>query len=322
MRGKKGGQQVREDAETLSVNALGKPTEVIVLRDTPPSAEQEAAKQKEREEEEHAVTRSCRETLLTTLEQEDVPLDQDTVNQQLDALWSRTRSPNSERLIIAQKEFLQLGKIITKRYSIKQLDAYINQSKTRMSEQSPLQSQEAPENLIANKSPDLHFRPWICKPSAKPKRKRNLYKRANVILKNCWEVEITEDVGRLGEIFCTLPKSGIKVLSAGSEFTTWWNFYTGLTASIEPSFIDEIIENRQAQLDIDGSKIRITADKASAIYALEDINRLWTQHAVKLFPLVGAGQPILFRPEDVALVASLTRTTMNYANNNDRKVSS
>ncbi|KAE9978095.1 hypothetical protein BLS_000871 [Venturia inaequalis] len=302
LRGRKGGPQVREDAEALLVNALGKPTEVIVLRDTPPSAEQEAADQKEKEEEEeHDVTRSCRKTLLATVEEENVPMDQDTVNQQLDALLSRTRPANSERFIITQNEYFELCKLIKKRYSSRQLDNYITRSASLMSEQSSPQSQEDTENAIANKSPDLHFRPWTPKTTNKLKRLQQ-YKRARAVLKKCWKAEITEEVERLGELVCTLPRSGIRLLGAG-----------------KPSFLDEITENRQAKLEIDGSDIRITADKASAMYALEDINRLWSQHAVKLFPLFGSGHHISFRPEDVALVSSLTRTTMNYAINSNRK---
>lgn len=320
LRGRKGGPQVREDAEALLVNALGKPTEVIVLRDTPPSAEQEAADQKEKEEEEeHDVTRSCRKTLLATVEEENVPMDQDTVNQQLDALLSRTRPANSERFIITQNEYFELCKLIKKRYSSRQLDNYITRSASLMSEQSSPQSQEDTENAIANKSPDLHFRPWTPKTTNKLKRLQQ-YKRARAVLKKCWKAEIIEEVERLGELVCTLPRSGIRLLGAGSELATRYNFWRGLIASIEPSFLDEITENRQAKLEIDGSDIRITADKASAMYALEDINRLWSQHAVKLFPLFGSGHHISFRPEDVALVSSLTRTTMNYAINSNRKV--
>ncbi|TID24313.1 hypothetical protein E2P81_ATG02614 [Venturia nashicola] len=300
LRGKKGGHQVREDAEPLSVNTLGKPAEVIVLRDTPPSAEQEAAKQKEAGEE-HAVTDSCRKTLLAALEEEDVPIEQDTVNRQLDALWSRTRPPNSERLIIAEKDFAQLCSVITKRYSIEHLVNYIIRSTSRMSEQSSPQSQDTTANDIANKSPDLHFRPWTPKPTNKSKTRLQAYYRARAVLQKCWGVEIAEEVERLGELVCTLPRSGIELLNAG-----------------KPSFLDEITENRQAKLEIDGLSIRITADKASAIYALEDINRLWLQRAVRLFPLSGFRQPKLFRPEDVALVSSITRTTMRYANSRDR----
>lgn len=104
----------------------------------------------------------------------------------------------------------------------------------------------------------------------------------------------------------------------------------GLTVSIEPSFLDEVAENRQAKLEIDGSNIRIIAEKDSAINALEDINRLWLQRVVEVFPLLMPSAATqhgdrqrgitLFRPEDVALASSLTRTTMNYANDSNRKV--
>lgn len=221
LRGQKGGQQVREDAEALSVNALGKPTEVIVLRDTPPDAEQEAAKQKEKEEDEHAAEGPYRKTLLATIEEEDVPMDQDTVNQQLDELWSRTEIPNSERSMIAQNEYLQLCKLITKRYSNKQIDGYIARSRRKTPKRSSAQSHEFAENLIANKSPNLHFRPWLPKTTNKSiglkATRYPQFKRANIILKKCWKLEITEEVERLGELVCTLPKSGVRLLGAGSE---------------------------------------------------------------------------------------------------------
>lgn len=100
--------------------------------------------------------------------------------------------------------------------------------------------------------------------------------------------------------------------------------------------MDEIAENRRAKLEVEGPKVRIVADKESAIHALEDINRLWLLRHVKHFSLImpnsrSAVLPgnskkmrtalLAFRPEDVALASSLTRTTMTYANNSKRTVS-
>lgn len=218
MRGDRG-RRVREDAETVSVNALGKPTEVIVLRDTPLSAQDEAAEQKEEEEDERAVTSSCRKTLLETMAGEDIPMEQDTVNRQLDALRSQIGVPIAGRLIISQKEFFQLCKVIKKGYNSEQLDAYIFCSNILLSEQSLSQSQRATENLIPDKSPDLHFRPWTLKRIHNHAAWKS-FKRAITILKKCWKVEIREEVERLGELVCTLPKSGIRLLSAGSELST------------------------------------------------------------------------------------------------------
>lgn len=213
------GLRVREDAETVSVNALGKPTEVIVLRDTPLSAQDEAAEQKEEEEDERAVTSSCRKTLLETMEGEDIPMEQDTVDRQLDALRSQIGVPIAGRLIISQKEFFQLCKVIKKGYNSEQLDAYIFCSNILLPEQSSSQSQRATENLIPDKSPDLHFRPWTLKRIHNHAPWKS-FKRAITILKKCWKVEIREEVERLGELVCTLPKSGIRLLSAGSELST------------------------------------------------------------------------------------------------------
>ncbi|QDS73715.1 hypothetical protein FKW77_003502 [Venturia effusa] len=306
LRGPRGGK-VREDSESLSVTALGKPAKVIVLRDT-----QEAVEHEEKEEDEQAEKSSLRKTLLETIEQDDVPIDQDTVNQQLDAMRPRMEDPNSGRLMISEKEFFRLCKVITKSYSSIQLNLYIARSKATSSEEPAPRPLEAAKNHTADHSPDLQLRPWTQKPVHRSKRAkvlRHTVARASTILKKCWKVEVIEEVERLGELVCTLPKSGIRLLSAG-----------------KPSFLDEIAENRQAKLEIDGANIRVIADKASATYALEDINRLWSRHVVKVFPLArkcaptrSPGAPITFRTEDVALVSSLTRTTMTYAIDSKRK---
>lgn len=93
--------------------------------------------------------------------------------------------------------------------------------------------------------------------------------------------------------------------------------------------MDEISDNRQVKIEVDGpkSKVRIVADKDSAIYAFEDINRLWSLRHTEQFqlkmPASGSmllsnkdrrGRLVAFRPEDVAMVSGLTRTTMTYVN--------
>jgi hypothetical protein len=98
--------------------------------------------------------------------------------------------------------------------------------------------------------------------------------------------------------------------------------------------LDEIAENRQAEIKIDGHKVRIIADKDSAEYVLEDINRLWSLRHTERFrlemptspsarPLPGYKRTLLvsYHPEDVAMASNLTRTIMTYANDSSRNVS-
>lgn len=227
-RGKKGGQEVREDAEALSVNSLGKPAEVIVLRDTGRDAE-EFVEQEEDEESKYNVQGSSREAMLEAMEKEAVPMDQETVNQQIDALRPRLEDPNSGRLVISSKEVLRLCKVITDSYSFVQISAYIARSKAPPEHAS---SKDVIRSLIVNKSPDLHFRPWtptnkgIIPDSYHGLNKKYLHPKAKIVkriklartlLKQCWRVEIEEEVEQLGELVCTLPTSGIRLLNAGSE---------------------------------------------------------------------------------------------------------
>jgi hypothetical protein len=223
LRGKKGGQQVRENAEALSVNSLGKPAEVIVLRDAPRDALEEITEQ---EDAEGATTGSSREALLNAIQGEDVPMDQDTVNQQIDALRPQVEDPNSGRLILPAKEYFKLCKVLTDSYSRPQLDAYIARSKVTLPEE---KSPDASQNLLGSKHPEIYFRPWkaaskldrvqkhLSLADTKSLRRVKRSRLASTLLQRCWKVEVAEEVERLGEILCTLPKAGIRLLTIGSK---------------------------------------------------------------------------------------------------------
>lgn len=248
LRGKKGGQQVRENAEALSVNSLGKPAEVIVLRDAP--RHDFIAEEGYAEENDGPAKGSSSEALLNSIEGDDVVMDQDTVNQQIDALRPRVEDPNSGRLILPAKEYSRLCKVLTSSYSRSQLDAYMAHSKHVVPEQTSL---EDTQKLPGPKNSDIQVRPW--KPASKldmivqkhlgkqlgPKDKNNLRKLkrsklASTLLRECWKVEVAEEVERLGETICTLPQSGIRLLTAGSKWLhiaiTVWSFANDLSRAL------------------------------------------------------------------------------------------
>jgi hypothetical protein len=348
LRGKKGGQ-VRENAEALSVNTLGVPAEVIVLRDAPHNDLEETVEQEDAEEGNGAALGSSRRAILDAIQGEDVIMDQETVNQQIDALRPRVEDPNSGRLILPAKEYFRLCQVLTDSYSRPQLDAYMARSKEAV----PIPSigsvsLETRQKSLESKDSEIQFRPWkavskadriqkhLSTADTNNSRRIKRSRLASTLLKHCWKVEIAEEVERLGDLICTLPRAGIRLLTVGSKFEYRLELLSRneLISRAEPSYLDEIAENRQAKIEVDGLNVRIVADKDSAIYVLEDINRLWSLRHTEQFRLVmptsSSTQPsskdklspiLAFRPEDVALASSLTRTTMTYANNSKKTVS-
>jgi hypothetical protein len=225
LRGKKGGR-VRENAEALSIKTLGQPAEVIVLRDDPHNDFEEAMEQEDAGAVDGAAKGSSSEAILHAIQGEDILIDQETVNQQIDALRPRVEDPNSGRLILPAKEYFRLCKVLTDSYSRPQLDAYM----ARWKDAIPVQAlPEVEKSGLGTKDPEISFRPWrvvnkleriqkhLSPADTKNSRRLRRSKLASTLLQRCWKVEVAEEVERLGELVCTLPKAGIRLLAAGSK---------------------------------------------------------------------------------------------------------
>jgi hypothetical protein len=226
VRGRPGGE-TREGSTALSIDSLGKPTEIIVLRDL---GLEQGAKE---EEDDIPFDKQdfSREAILRSIEDEKLQLDQATINVHIDKL--RPSAPGGSHVIkaVTAAEYAKLGQKLDKGYTSAHLRGYCQAAVMQSGEQVREGSNE--QTATIDKKISLIWSPW--RPGTTPISKRppegtkpislirnwdayNKQALVSIIMQSIWNIHIAaEEDSEIGELEVRLKPWEVDLFTAGSK---------------------------------------------------------------------------------------------------------
>jgi hypothetical protein len=225
VRGLPGGK-TREGSTSLSIDSLGKPTEIIVLRDVD-------VERVEQPEDNSPVDKQSfsHEAILQSIEDEKIPLDQATINQQIDTLRPRHTKSRYYVKKMSLQYYGELSCQLQKDFTSDHLREYCRMAVEQSREEARLGPTDGTHGT--DKSISLKWNPW--RPGTTPIDKRapadkepigvgrNLdwYSKkglAKVIIQSLWNIQVSSDQDvEIGELEFQLKPWEISLLTAGSK---------------------------------------------------------------------------------------------------------
>jgi hypothetical protein len=222
VRGPSGGE-TREGSTALSIDSLGAPTEIILLKDL---ALDQAEKEEENEADESPADKqdSTRDAIIKSIEGEKIQLDQQTINVQIDRLRPARSGSGYAPYIVSAAAYANLRRKLERSYTSNHLREYCRMKGIKIREQE--------EQSVLDKKIALTWSPWragitpIGQRPASEKRisqirnwdavgKQALYK---AIIESIWNVHTTaERDSELGELEVRLKPWEIALFTSGSK---------------------------------------------------------------------------------------------------------
>jgi hypothetical protein len=227
VRGRPGGE-TREGSTALSIDSLGKPTEIILLRDL-------GFEQAEKEEAEDYISVDkhvfSREAIFKSIEDEKLQLDQDKINAQIDRLRPSASGSRYATNAITAEEYAKLGKKLAKSYTSNHLQEYCRMTVAQRGEQEGEGSAE--QAATASRKISLTWSPWRRGTTPIGQRPPQATKHISlirnwksygktalisIIVQSIWNVHIaSEQDGEVGELEVRLKPWEIDLFTAGSK---------------------------------------------------------------------------------------------------------
>jgi hypothetical protein len=229
VRGRPGGE-TREGSTALSIDSLGKPTEIILLRDL--GLEQT---EKEVKDNIHVDKQDfSQEAIIKSIEYEKRELDQATINAQIDRLRSTASGSRHAVNLVTAAEYAKLGKKLTIRFTVVHLREYcrvaVEQSREHEEKGSTEQTGTADMKISLNWSPwRKGTTPIGRRPPQGPKpislirnwgasTKNELIR---IIIQSIWNIHVAaEQSDEIGELEVKLKPWEVDLFTAGSKHTT------------------------------------------------------------------------------------------------------
>ncbi|KAF1985296.1 hypothetical protein K402DRAFT_455264 [Aulographum hederae CBS 113979] len=266
VRGKPGKQQLREGSAALNIKSLGKPSEVIILRDepmdvppTPPSSADEADRESLSDKE-----------LFEAIDQEKIIPGREDVKQYLDSLRPVTeRALGSRSLSLPSEDFDALHKKIYSGFTSSQLSDYITawQAASQGNETDKKKERRTATSKATPKvsswrvgTSDIKTRHRPAVHTSFSAKKNTKTKLAGIVLRHVWGIEGEGDLEAEGEMEILVPAWELQLFASHGN----------------PTALDQVGINRRVKLDVywHDHVIRVTADKHRAHAAMGDITGL------------------------------------------------
>ena len=202
LRGKRG-REVREAAAALPVNALGQPTEVIILRDAAIEQPDETEPQPTVDSEKPS-TKLNKKEILAVLAGGKEPLSPSEIDGQIEKLRPETSEDQQDGLIISRVKFEELRSALINGFTMRQLQEYSNRNKPPASlpAGSEMESGVAPwRHGITSIETRLSRAKFWENPGLEVKTKQNMkLKVATKLIRDIWRIGIVEDLNVIGEL--------------------------------------------------------------------------------------------------------------------------
>lgn len=202
LRGKRG-REVREAAAALPVNALGQPTEVIILRDAAIEQPDEAEPQPTVEAQKPS-TKLSKNEILAVLARGEEPPSSSEIDGQIETLRPEAPEDQQDGLIVSRVKFEELRSALINGFTMRQLQEYAtrNQPAASLPAGSEMESGVAPWRHgitpIETRLSRVKFR---TSPGVESKAKQNMkLKVATKLIRDIWRVDIAEDLNATGEL--------------------------------------------------------------------------------------------------------------------------
>jgi hypothetical protein len=214
----KDGKEFSENSVSLAVQSLGKPAEVIIIRDAklnknPP--EQEEEHELENTEDNAEESKRISGEIIASLKDGQVEVSQDIVNEQINKLWPVQALPNQPGALLTKSEYDRVATLLRDRFTTVQLLRYAlpltKKLKSPKEKDWPIgwsfwrSSSQSPASV-------KNFDPKYARsvPKAKPKLIR-------FIVEALWKVETAGQAELAGQITGTLKTGDLMLLTSGSR---------------------------------------------------------------------------------------------------------
>lgn len=214
----KDGKEFSENSVSLAVQSLGKPAEVIIIRDAksnkiPP--EQEEEHELENTEDSTEENKRISGEIIASLKDGKARVSQDIVNEQIDKLWPVQTLHNQPGALLTKSEYERVAKLLRDRFTTAQLLQYALPRAKKM--KSP-KEEEWPIGWSFWRRPSQspvsvkYFDPKYAR--SVPKTKPKLIK---FIVESLWNVETAGEAELVGQITGTLKTGDLMLLTSGSR---------------------------------------------------------------------------------------------------------
>ena len=264
------GHELREDIASLDTPSLGKPSEVVVLRDA--NLDASTVQRKLSKDERY----SSAQELLASIKAEKGLLTYEDVKTNMDRL-----RPRLDELVLSKAEFDELANKVRDGFTTVQMLRYLDGfkkaeelvSRSDVGDSGDVRHDGDGEMLIQQTEWRPGTTPFNQDEQGRPKLEKPRYrsrkeKLASRVLRNCWKVQIEEVVESMGELELTLSPLGISLLLRDGKFQTVLQGHALANGLLhqDRKLLKRYSESYRAKLDVLRSKglIRITADKESA----------------------------------------------------------
>ncbi|KAI9812158.1 MAG: hypothetical protein M1827_004824 [Pycnora praestabilis] len=263
--GAKGGDQYRVGAARLGTESLGKPSEVILLRDAKLHYRDEAVPLTEVKKEENKRAYNV-SGLFDEIHHERVVESKENVNRNIETL----RPHNSLRRVLSEQNFNDVAKNLYDGFTVPQLQHYINIF--RETEVGKIHTEEGAELLEDTEGPGILNRtdwtPGVTpfhgqrldrfkKPTLPNKFTRKQTLVTEDVMRNCWKLAIQEEIESNGELELQLRSREMKFLLNNNR-----------------TLLEQSSQRHNAKVDVsaDDGIIRVTANKANSILVVKNIS--------------------------------------------------
>jgi hypothetical protein len=217
----KDGKEFSENSVSLAVQSLGKPAEVIIIRDAklnknPPEQEEEL--ELENTEDNIEENKRISGEIIASLKDGQAEVSQDIVNEQINKLWPVQALQNQPGALLTKAEYERVVKLLRDRFTTAQLLQYAVPLAKKL--KSP-KEKEWPIGWsfwrCSSQSPTSvkNFDPKYARsvPKTKPKLIR-------FIVEALWRVETAGEAELVGQITGTLKTGDLMLLTSGSRSYT------------------------------------------------------------------------------------------------------
>ncbi|KAI9653758.1 MAG: hypothetical protein M1821_006953 [Bathelium mastoideum] len=264
--GRLGDERVEESAK-LRIDSLGKPSEVIVMRDTDSEeAPKKLAWRSVMLKDESRKARLSQEKIVEMVESEGDALSQGQINTNIDSLRDSMGGGLNTPISVSKSEYEDVYDILYKGYTAEQLEAYL---------QSAASAKEAPSRNSSQQSIFLSKSIW--KPGESPSTVRLPIEEDSEIqlseqktpkgtlvtklMRDHWRVHVHDTENLIGELEIKIRPWQLALLRLG-----------------EPSYLEQIRDRRKARFETISGKdfaiIRITTDLRTARNTVRDFVEL------------------------------------------------
>ncbi|KAH7082192.1 mitochondrial inner-membrane-bound regulator-domain-containing protein [Paraphoma chrysanthemicola] len=323
------GKLIRETSARLGdLKQLGGDAEILLIREV---AEDIPKKTEDQEEEIETIEKPEVPDILDTITQQNKTLTPEEVRDRLEGLRPANHGDPNEPHYVTQKTFVKTIRDLMRGFTQSQLSQFYSAAKN-------LQEKEIHREVLASlKKEKGEERPSIrtnWQPGLTPSSRRLpgaeipiRSKRAPVskqllvdrIMRDVWELVPLEEVEAAGELELSLKPWQSALLNAGDHETP----------------LDKISNARNVKIELhqEHSVIRITADKNTAEYAADDIDKVLDgaiSRKLQLKPWIKSLEPdkvpqnhklaTLFTKEDFDMITSLTHASIQRMDNTNTLV--